>query len=224
MTSLPATSYSDYFERGENGLEPLRNLVIQSATAWESEPLASLLLCCFHGSGGFNDLLAHWLKSNLTRELTTRFNRPARDYLCLIAHLDGKLVATVEMVLKPIPVPYQQARRSDRGHYVYVSNLAVHPQYRRLGIAQRLLNRVEEVAVSWRQPSIRLHVLSHNRGALKLYQSRGYRLEREELDWSNLLWPRFGGKWLMKKSLPEPIRTYRLSLVNRPLLTLVIFS
>jgi GNAT superfamily N-acetyltransferase len=207
MTSLPAT-YSDYFERGENGLDPLRNLVIRSATAWESEPLASLLLCCFHGRGSFNDLLAHWLKGNLTRELTTRFNRPATDYLCLIAYLDGKLVATVEMVLKPMPGRYQQGRRLDRGYYVYVSNLAVHPQYRRLGIAQRLLTRVEEVAISWRQPSVRLHVLSHNRGALKLYQSHGYRLEREELDWSNLLWPRFGGKWLMKKRLREPIRTY----------------
>lgn len=210
MTSLPATSYSEYFERGGNGLDPLRKLVIRSATAWESEPLASLLLCCFHGSGGFNDLLAHWLKSNLMRELTTRFNRPATDYLCLVAHLDGKLVATVEMVLKPVPVAYQRGRKADMRHYLYVSNLAVHPKYRRLGIAQRLLSRVEEVAVSWRQPSVRLHVLSHNRSALKLYQSRGYRLEREELDWSNLLWPRFGGKWLMKKRLPEPIRTYRL--------------
>jgi ribosomal protein S18 acetylase RimI-like enzyme len=208
MTSLPATSYSDYFESGENGLDPLLNLVIRSATSWESEPLASLLLCCFHGGGSFNDFLAHCLKSNLARELTTRLNRPAKDYLCLLAYLDGKLVATVEMVLKPIPSRYQQGFSTDTRHYVYVSNLAVHPRYRRLGIAQRMLHQVEAAAVGWHQPSIRLHVLNHNRAALKLYQSCGYRLEREELDWSNLLWPRFGGKWLMKKRLPEPRRPY----------------
>jgi ribosomal protein S18 acetylase RimI-like enzyme len=208
MTSLPATSYSDYFERGENGPDPLLNLGIRSATSCESEPLASLLLCCFHGGDSFNDFLAHCLKSNLARELTARLNRPAKDYLCLIAQLDGKLVATVEMVLKPMPGRYQQGFSEDLRHYAYVSNLAVHPRYRRLGIAQRMLHQVEATAVGWRQPSIRLHVLNHNRGALKLYQSCGYRLEREELDWSNLLWPRFGGKWLMKKRLPEPRRTY----------------
>jgi ribosomal protein S18 acetylase RimI-like enzyme len=208
MTSLPATSYSEYFESGENGPDPLRNLVIRSATSWESEPLAGLLLSCFHGGTSLNDLLAHWLRSNLARELGTRLNRSSKDYLCLIAHLDGKLIATVEMALKPIPGHYQQGRRTDTRHYLYVSNLAVHPRYRRLGVAQRLLHRVEQVAIEWRQPAIRLHVLRHNRGALKLYQTRGYRLEREELDWSNLFWPRFGGKWLMKKRLSETIRTY----------------
>lgn len=54
----------------------------------------------------------------------------------------------------------------------WVTSLAVHPSYRRLGIALDLLSRCEKLLDT---PVIRLSVRETNQPAVNLYQTNGYR-------------------------------------------------
>lgn len=53
----------------------------------------------------------------------------------------------------------------------WIATVCVHPDYRRQGIADQLLDRVE---VEMGQPRVRLTVRESNTGAIALYQHRGY--------------------------------------------------
>lgn len=61
------------------------------------------------------------------------------------------------------------------GNEAEVLNLAVHPQYRRLGIAQRLLQEFHIVARHQAVIEIHLEVARQNHAAQKLYEGFGYR-------------------------------------------------
>jgi len=58
----------------------------------------------------------------------------------------------------------------------YLSNIAVHPQYRRRGIARALLRGFRDYAVSRRLAFLTLEVRAGNAAAVALYESEGYRL------------------------------------------------
>jgi ribosomal protein S18 acetylase RimI-like enzyme len=95
---------------------------------------------------------------------------------------DECLVGTVEMALRsrlPWEIPSLD--------YPYLSNLAVHPEYRRLGVAQELLSNCEKTAREWGFDEIYLHVLENNHAARQLYYQAGYRLEQVDGHWSNWL-------------------------------------
>ena len=64
------------------------------------------------------------------------------------------IVGTVEIAVKDISSMAIAPMKSP-----YISNLAVNPQYRRLGIAQQLLQRCEVQVRRWNYSSIALHVL-----------------------------------------------------------------
>jgi len=53
----------------------------------------------------------------------------------------------------------------------WIATLCVHPDYRRRGVAERLLRLCEQ---EMQQPRIRLTVRESNQAAIKLYQSHGY--------------------------------------------------
>ena len=55
----------------------------------------------------------------------------------------------------------------------WITSLAVHPDYRRRGIARALLMACEEELP---QPVIRLSVRASNQGAISLYERAGYRV------------------------------------------------
>ena len=57
----------------------------------------------------------------------------------------------------------------------YITNVAVHPDYRRRGIAGQLLDVFENFAVGNRLAFLTLEVRESNYGAIALYGSRGYR-------------------------------------------------
>src|SRR5262245_21422355 len=58
-------------------------------------------------------------------------------------------------------------------HYHLVS-IAVHPEHRRRGIAQLLMNRLESLLVLER--AIRLEVRKNNKPAIQFYTKNGYKL------------------------------------------------
>lgn len=57
----------------------------------------------------------------------------------------------------------------------YITNVAVHPDFRRRGIAQKLLDVFEKFAAANRLAFLTLEVRESNYGAIALYGSRGYR-------------------------------------------------
>ncbi|HEY9641696.1 MAG TPA: GNAT family N-acetyltransferase [Coleofasciculaceae cyanobacterium] len=86
-----------------------------------------------------------------------------------------RAIGTIEISLKT-PPPWL----SPHTRYLYVSNLAVHLDYRRQGVAQQLLQTCDRVAVDWGFQDIYLHVLESNHQARRLYLRSGYRLLRVE--------------------------------------------
>jgi len=84
------------------------------------------------------------------------------------------IVGTVEVSVKRSPFSFFSP------DYVYISNLATHPYYRRQGVAQHLLEACELFAKRWGFREIYLHVLENNDRARCLYQKLGYTIKQSE--------------------------------------------
>ena len=80
---------------------------------------------------------------------------------------DGRLVGNASLI------PYFVKGR----RFFLIANVAVHPEYRRQGIARRLTERAVEYARQKGTPSTWLHVREENFGAVQLYRDLGF-LER----------------------------------------------
>ena len=92
----------------------------------------------------------------------------------------------------------------DNLEYAYLSNLAVDADYRRLGIAQQLLNFCENKVLEWGLCDLYLNVLENNHSARKLYYKAGYRLQEIEWTFGSLLF-RQPQKLLLRKSFSGKI-------------------
>jgi ribosomal protein S18 acetylase RimI-like enzyme len=77
---------------------------------------------------------------------------------------DGRLVGNASLI------PYYVKGR----RFFLIANVAVHPDYRRRGIARRLTERAIEFARQKGTPSTWLHVREDNFGAIKLYRDLGF--------------------------------------------------
>ncbi|MEM3824486.1 MAG: ribosomal protein S18-alanine N-acetyltransferase [Candidatus Bathyarchaeia archaeon] len=89
------------------------------------------------------------------------------DYNCisLVAKVNNKIVGFVIGIIRP-------ERSALAGHILTID---VSPAYRRRGIAQRLLQKIEEIFKEKGVKSCRLEVREDNVAALRLYQKLGYR-------------------------------------------------
>ncbi len=107
----------------------------------------------------------------------------ASGYVCLVAGLEpsaghSHLVGTVEIALRSTS-PFQ----IHNAYYPYLSNLAVHPEYRRQGVAKRLLGACEDWTIGQGVQDIYLHVLESNHEAKQLYFKSGYQVIRADPLW-----------------------------------------
>jgi ribosomal protein S18 acetylase RimI-like enzyme len=66
-----------------------------------------------------------------------------------------------------------------RAESLYVSNLAVSPSHRRLGVATYAVNYAARVARKLRKDSLELSVNKRNLPALRLYMKSGFKLKEE---------------------------------------------
>jgi ribosomal protein S18 acetylase RimI-like enzyme len=158
--------------------------------------LADILALSFHGRDGLVDWIYPLLRLGIYEDLKNRLRSRSEHYICLVAEvascvpgsLDRQefpiecLAGTVEMALRS-----RLAWQVPSSDYPYLSNLAVHPQYRRLGIAQQLLSNCEQTALQWGFSEIYLHVLENNHAARQLYYQAGYRLQQVDWNWSGWL-------------------------------------
>lgn len=88
-------------------------------------------------------------------------------------------------------LPRRKATGLCRSGIAYISNVAVRQRMRRKGIAKRLVQAAELVAVHWGCRSIALHCDMNNPAALALYLGAGYKLIRTPI----------GAKWPQPKAM-----------------------
>ncbi len=86
----------------------------------------------------------------------------------------------------------------------YITDVAVHQQYRRQGVAQALLAVAERTARQQRRHYLGLYVSNSNTGAHRLYEQAGFHVARVQKSWMTRLL--FGQRnWLyMRKNLELP--------------------
>lgn len=101
--------------------------------------------------------------------LTVPWNDPRKDIelklqvdpeLFIIAELAGRIIGT--------------AMGGYEGHRGYIYYLGVHPDHRRLGIARKLVGRVEQLLTARNCPKINLMVRETNNEVIAFYNSMGY--------------------------------------------------
>jgi ribosomal protein S18 acetylase RimI-like enzyme len=167
-------------------------LIIRHANLKDIQQMSDILTRSFHPPIGLMYWFYPLLKLGVCEDIRTRLRSSSPHYNCLVATKSGnqlstakqEIVGTVEISLRKAYHWYHCKQ------YIYIANLAVNPNYRRQGIATKLLRKCEQIAYSWGFESIYLHVLDNNNQARKLYFNNHYKIKQIE---SNLLnW--FGNK------------------------------
>ncbi|MFM9266144.1 GNAT family N-acetyltransferase [Tychonema sp. BBK16] len=164
--------------------------LVRIADANDLTQLADILASSFHSRDGFIDWIYPVLRLGIYEDLKNRLRSKTKHYICLVSELvsreENSLAKQPESIAGTVEVALRSrlAWQLPSSDYPYLSNLAVHPEYRRQGVAQQLLSSCEQSAREWGFSEIYLHVLENNHAARQLYYQAGYRLEQVEWDWS----------------------------------------
>ncbi|AFY53163.1 acetyltransferase [Rivularia sp. PCC 7116] len=165
---------------------------IRICTVSDLTSIAQIIAESFHSRDGIWGWAFPLLRLGIYEDLKHRLATSAPHHVCLVAvdtstkaSLD--LVATVELSVRLGDAwTYAGTRKS----YAYLSNLAVHPQYRRQGAARALLTSCEKVASDWGFQDLYLHVLENNHQARQLYFKLGYRMHQIDSNWNTFFFRR----------------------------------
>lgn len=158
---------------------------IRAAQIEDASELTDILADSFHSPEGLLGWTYPFLKIGIHEDLRNRLRTTTPHHICLIAaecsattanHNSDRLAAIVELSLRP-KNPFTSER------FLYISNLAVYRHYRRRGVAQQLLLKCEEIALSWKFQDLYLHVLENNYQARQLYCKLGYQLHQVDFNW-----------------------------------------
>ena len=166
---------------------------IRVAASNDLTQLADILAMSFHSREGFVEWVYPVLRLGIYEDLKNRLRSKTEHYICLVAelvspdqgtqnyrsHRDQCIKGTIEMALRS-----RFSWQIPNSDYPYLSNLAVHPEHRRQGVAQKLLSNCEETAKEWGFSEIYLHVLENNHPARQLYYQAGYRLQQVDWNWT----------------------------------------
>lgn len=159
-------------------------LIVRTAEPSDLTGVAQIIAESFHSKTGFWGWAFPLLRLGIYEDLRHRLSSSVPHHLCLVA-IDGGIISsdnvigTVELGVR-FSDSWTQAGKS----YPYLSNLAVHPKYRRRGAASELLLACEKLAVSWGFQDLYLHVLENNHQARQLYFKHGYRVTSVESHWN----------------------------------------
>lgn len=182
---LPTAAQSDTYSHFQ----------IRAALPEDLTSLAEILADSFHSHQGILGWAYPLLRLGIYEDLLTRLRSTLQHHICLVAvegaantaiegcyHSASNIAGTVEMALRSTE-PFARTT----GQYLYLSNLAVRPTYRRRGVANQLLLSCERVALEWGFQDLYLHVLENNHQARQLYFKLGYRLHKVDLSWTTWL-------------------------------------
>lgn len=170
-------------------------LLVRAATVDDALVLAGIITESFHRYDDLRQWFVPLLRLGICEDLRSRLRSTSQgsddrlQHACFVACLPLQntaqplIVGTVEVAVR-----YVNSLAIAPMKLPYISNLAVAPNYRRLGIARKLLQRCDVQVKRWNYGSIGLHVLEKNQGALELYRRSGYQVQQtEQTPWSLFL-------------------------------------
>ncbi|MEL6457829.1 MAG: GNAT family N-acetyltransferase [Cyanobacteria bacterium J06621_15] len=165
---------------------------IRLCTSADFAGIAHIISESFHSRNGIWGWAFPLMRLGIYEDLRHRLTTSAPHHVCLVAvdtsnQANLNLVATVELSVRLSDAwTYTGTRKS----FAYLSNLAVHPQYRRQGAAIALLHSCEKVACEWGFQDLYLHVLENNHQARQLYFKSGYRMHQIDSNWNTFFFRR----------------------------------
>lgn len=167
-----------------------RQFQVRAANSDDLNDVAQIITESFHSPSGFWGWTLPLLRLGIYEDLRHRLaTQTAPHQLCLVAvdmaNTNNTKAGTVELGVR-----YSDAWGQKSKSFVYLSNLAVHPDYRRQGVGSTLLFNCEKLARSWGFQDIYLHVLETNHTARQLYFKLGYRVHKVETGWNLLFFKR----------------------------------
>ncbi|URR34363.1 GNAT family N-acetyltransferase [Thermosynechococcus sp. HN-54] len=175
---------------------------IRAAEVTDLPSVAQLVALSFHPGGGWQALWRSFVQLGIEQDLRDRWQRERPHYHCWLAVLS---TGTAALCVGSVEVQLREIKGEPKP---YLSNLAVHPHYRRRGIGRRLLHTVEG-GLCATYSDLYLHVLAHNQAAQQLYACCGFEVVEEGFTfWGER-------KLLLRKSLagdrpysPSPISSW----------------
>ncbi len=196
---LAATAV-DSTPKQDSATAPSDQLELRRAKLEDLPALADLLTQSFHGSSNQPFWLQAILRFSIQEDLRQRLQHSPKNQACWVAIHRPKdndssdlaqLVGTVELGLRsPLTLGWPlniETWLSPNKTFLYISNLAVASSFRRQGIAQKLLQRCEQTAMTWQHPELYLHVLENNQAARNLYHLAGFGFKRVDPSLESIL-------------------------------------
>lgn len=182
-----------------NKVDRNSELIIRPAKSEDTRKLAEILTHSFYDFPDYLSWMYPLLQFTISEDLRYRLRSSSPLYYCLVAIMpqtDGSLeiAGTVEISLRSPSFWAYNAQ------YPYISNLAVHKNYRRQKIGSQLLAQCDRIALDWGYDEIRLHVLDKNHPARKLYTNNGYHISQIEPHWGKFLLD-YSHRLLLKKQI-----------------------
>lgn len=183
--------------------EPIEHIELRRAQLGDLPALTDLLTNSFYGSNHQPFWLQAILRFSIQADLRQRIQHSPKNHACWVAihrpnapesQSPSQLVGTIELSLRsPLTLGWPlniETWLAPNRTFPYISNLAVASRFRRQGIAQKLLQRCEQTAITWKQPELYLHVLETNQAARNLYNLAGFGFERVDPSLESMLFNR----------------------------------
>jgi ribosomal protein S18 acetylase RimI-like enzyme len=159
---------------------------------------ADVITDSFKIGAAFGGWLQPLFKIGIHEDLRNRLNVQAPDQaVCLVATVGVEptdVVGTIEISARSPLYNPSMAKR-----YVYISNLAVDNDYRRLGIGRELVRQCESIAQQWGFKDIYLHVMADNLPGQHLYLRLGFEILSRDQTWHFWPWQRADRLFLRKR-------------------------
>lgn len=178
---------------------------VRAAIGDDLKGVADIIADSFHSPNGLWGWAFPILRLGIYEDLRHRLASPPPHHICLVAtdtslSTSDNLVGTVELGVR-----FSDAWTKSAYSVPYLSNLAIHPKYRRQGAASNLLSGCEKQALEWGFKDIYLHVLENNHQARQLYFKMGYRVHKVENSLNTLIFRRSRQILLHKHLSANPI-------------------
>ncbi len=158
---------------------------IRAATSADLPGIAQIIAESFHSQKGLWGWAFPLFRLGIYEDLKYRLASMTPHHVCLVAvdtssTGNHQILGTVELGVR-----FNDSWTNIQKSYPYLSNLAVHPKYRRYGLASSLLISCEQVCQDWGFEDLYLHVLENNHQARQLYFKLGYRVHGVESNWNS---------------------------------------
>ncbi len=158
------------------------NLTIRVAQPRDLSELVEVLARSFPLQSGLLRWFSPLVRLGITEDVRQRLKAPLTPsyvFFVATASLNQGEMGDREVLVGNIEVEFRPRYPlvSTSPSFAYLSNLAVHPDYRRRGIATKLLSASADMVALRGYSEIYLHVLDENASARQLYSKMGYQFQ-----------------------------------------------